>query len=264
MKRPEVSNELEGMVDLGMQREALRLAKLKLKAWSICGADFLGALHAILVQADRLKPWSPLVEAAYTRLSKREQRFARSAMLAFHYSARDYERASHFIPGRFNGGFDSQDLAFAVDTLFQVGKTGKANKLAKHLPLAMQNAESRMQKAMLAACMAESLARKGQWNEAIQIWEAVQSDDILSENAVTGIAEIHVARALRTIRLGLAVIERSKANFDPNLETTLPGNEKTRREQAEKNLRHLEKKLKRILPEKRQSELGFWPEGIMP
>jgi hypothetical protein len=253
----ESSDELEGFSDLGMQCEALRLARQKLKSLSIRGADFRSALDVLLVQADKLRTWSPLVEAAYARLSKRDQRSTRLSMLAFHYSTRNYERASHFIPPRFGSGCDSIELAFAVDTMLELGNITEANKLAGKLPRAIQNAENPTAQAVLVNCLAEYLARKGQWNEAIQIWEAVQSDAILAENAVTGMAEIHAARALRAIRSGLATIEELKANFDPKLETTLPGNEKTRREQAKKKLSRLEKMLEKIVPKERQRELGI-------
>ena len=53
---------------------------------------------------------------------------------------------------------------------------------------------------------------------------------------------------------------KDRLPFDPKLATILPGNEKTRREQAEKEFRRFEKMLERILPEKRRKELGLEAE----
>ena len=75
-------DELEGHLQLGMKEDALDLARQFLIRTSLNAKTFNAALDAILIQADRIKPWKPLVERAYTRLSKRDQRAVGSNMLS--------------------------------------------------------------------------------------------------------------------------------------------------------------------------------------
>ena len=249
------STELDGWVSLGKKDEALRLARQQLKNPIMSGDDFQNSLSAILTVADQLRTWTPLVESAYARLSKRDRRAARFWMLSFHCCNCSYERASRFIPRRFDGF--PVELAFAMGTMLELGNMAGAKTLAGKLPRAIQAADTPTTQAMLMDCLAEYLVRKGEWNEAIRIWETVQLDPIKMESGVVGIMEIHAARALQSTRAGLQLVEKAKMNFDADLETTLPGNEKVRWAQTEKKLRRFEKMLQKILPEKRRKEMGI-------
>jgi hypothetical protein len=62
-------NELQGCVPLGMKREALKLARRTLKQAEITKKDFGDALNAILVHANKCKPWSPVL-AQFKRVSQ--------------------------------------------------------------------------------------------------------------------------------------------------------------------------------------------------
>lgn len=240
---------------MGMKREALRLARQKLKSLAITGEDFNGSLNAILTQADNFKPWTALIESAYARLPVGDRRSVRSLTLAFHCGNRDYERARRFIPGRFDGCFGPLELAFTMETMLALGNMAEAKRLARKFPGAIRDAENPVMRSSLMDQLAEYLAKTGEWEKAIKIWDIVQLDETYMENGVTGIVEIHAARALRAVRFGFQLIAQFKKNFDPELETTLPGNERKRWARTEKQLRRFEKMLERILPEKRRKEL---------
>jgi len=90
-------NELEGHLELGMKKEALKAARSFLKSNPLTAPDFQSAVRAILIQADNLKPWQLLVEQAYARLPKSDQRSVRFEMLAFSASMKDWKRAANFI-----------------------------------------------------------------------------------------------------------------------------------------------------------------------
>src|SRR5712675_1810216 len=115
------ARELDGFVEMGMHREALRKARRLLKNNPITAAQFNAAVDAAFTQADRLKLWEPPVESAYARLPKRDQRAAWSSMLSFHYSNRNYEAASRFIPRRFDGESDVTEMCFAYDVWLELG-----------------------------------------------------------------------------------------------------------------------------------------------
>ena len=84
----------------------------------------------------------------------------------------------------------------------------------------------------------------------------VQFEEVFTQNAVIGIVEIHAASALRAIRRGYQLLDKFNESLDPELATTLPGNQNSRRQEAEKQFQRLEKILEKVVPQKRQRELG--------
>jgi tetratricopeptide (TPR) repeat protein len=258
------ADDLDGFAAMGMKRDALRLARQNLKNRVITAGLFNRSVNVILFQSDRLKSWSVLIEHAYARMSRREQGLARSWMFAYDYCLKDYARAARFIPRRFKGACDPHHLALATDTMLELGNRREARRLARRLPRAIREAGDPTEQAMLSCSLAEYLASEGKWNEAIRIWETVLSDSTFMENAVTGIMFVHVARALQTVHAGLQLLGKFKSQPDPQLEITLPGNEKVRLAKAERKLRRFEKLLERILPEKSWKELGIDPAKCFP
>jgi hypothetical protein len=250
-------NELKGYVNIGMKHEALKMARRLLKGRDIKSDDFNNALNAILVQADKCKPWTPVVEAAYARLSKRGKQIVRRWMLYFYNASRNHEAARKFIPRRFVGEYDLTELAFTCETWLELKRMDEMDRLVKKLSRAIGQAAHPFMRTMLARHLGEYYARKGLWNKAVEAWEFVRLDNIFIQEAVEGIVEIHVAGAMLAIKHGCDFINKFKQDFDPKMETTLPGNDKKIQQQAEKKFRKLKKILEKIVPEKRQKELGL-------
>src|SRR5438046_3453616 len=105
------SGEMRGYIELGMQHEALQLARRFLKRDPLEPEAFNAALDGLLSHCDRLKRWAPVVESAYARLSKRGQLQVRPATLAFWYSLKEFEKAAAFIPKRLDGSVEAQEVA---------------------------------------------------------------------------------------------------------------------------------------------------------
>jgi hypothetical protein len=253
-------NEIRGCVHLGMKREALKLARRTLKQTDVAEKDFSEAVNAILIHADKCKPWSPVVKAAYARLSKRDKQAVRRWMLYFCSASKNYEAAIKFIPRQFVGKFDLTELAFTCEIWLQLERMDEMDKLAKKLSRAIGQAKYPLMQTKLAECLAEYYTRKGLWNKAVELWEFVRLDNIFCENAVASIVDIHVAGALLAIKRGLGLVEKFKQNPDPQMETTLPGNDKKIQQRAEKKFRKLKKILEKIVPKKRCNELGLTDE----
>ena len=249
--------ELNGLVGMGMKKEALKLARRLLKRETQTAEEFSETLDAILTLADKCKPWAPLVETAYARLSKRDQKTTRFWMLCFYISHHSYEAALRFVPQRFGGELPWVELAFAVEAALATGKMDLANKLARRVPRAIENADHPMMKSQLLLSLAECLARQGKWDAAIAIWEVAQFDPTFSQNAVINIVEIHAARALRTLQHGFELIKLFNQDFDPEAETIVPGNDKAIQNDAVKKFGRLKKIVERILPEERRKQLGI-------
>src|SRR5262245_54905045 len=108
-----------------MKSEALRSARSLLKSHHIKAYQLSAALEAILIQADRVKSWTPVVEAAHSRLSKREKQNVQSQMLGFYYTIGDWESALRFMPARPN---TPVDLLFSMDTLLNLKSMKAASR----------------------------------------------------------------------------------------------------------------------------------------
>lgn len=251
------TSELKGLVGLGMKHEALKLARRTLKQPDITAKIFDGALDAILTLADKCKPWTPVVEAAYARLPEPDQQAVRHWMLYFYNSCKNHEAAAKFILCRFVGEVDLLDLAFTCETLLELKRMDEMDKLAETLSRAIKEAGHPLMRTHLAECLAEYYTRKGLWNKAIELWEFVQQDNIFCQNAIGGIVEIQIAAALLAIKRGLELVKKFNQDINPKMETTLPRNDKAIQQQTEKQFRKWRKILEKIVPEKRQKELGL-------
>ena len=218
---------------------------------------FNDALNAILTLADKLKPWTPLVESAYERLPRHDRPSARFFIMSFRSVRHDHEGVLQLIPKRFTGEFAPVELAYVLEATFELGRTELMEKLAKRLPRAVSEAENPTMQSHLLLCLAEFLARKGKWDETIAVLETVQSSKIFNRNAVTGIVEVHVVRALLALQHGCRVNDEFNRKSDPEMEITLPRNDQALLAQAANEFQRLRKLLEKIVPEKRQQKLGL-------
>ena len=254
---PHNESELDGLIEMGMQREALRAARRTLKSKPISVTAFNTAMNAILTFQDMRKTWRPLVESAYAALPKRSRSVVRFSMMSFYYSMRDYEAAAKLVPWHFSGDLWLMELAFSMETLLTLNRMDAMKRLVRKVPHALKIAEHSMMQAQLLCCWAEYLARKGDWNKAIKLWEIAQVESTFTGDAVVTVVEIHVARALRAIRFGFQLLKQFEKNIDPETEIIVPGNDDALRQQSEKRFRRLENILQKILTEERQAELGM-------
>jgi hypothetical protein len=253
----DTSTELDGLVGAGMKKEALALARRLLKAPIIVASEFAVAVHAILILADRVKPWKRLVEAAYERLPKRKRGSVRYWIMSARDACHDYEGVLRLVPKRFTGEFALEELIWAMEATFETNNEELMRKLAVRLPPLIDHAKEPATQAVLCLCYAEFTARQGVWETTIAAAGVAQDCSGFLQSAVRITVEIHVARALQEVEWGLKKIEAFKQKFDPEVELTIPGNEKAMLDEAAKEFRRLQKILERIVPKKRQQEFGI-------
>jgi hypothetical protein len=168
------TTELDGLVRAGMKRDALALARCLLKAPTVAAPTFGDALSAILTLADSVKPWKPLVEAAYERVPKRQRGSVRFWLMAIRESCHDYEGILQLAPKRFAGDYALLELLWAMGASFETNNKELIRKFAVRLPRAMDQAENPDTQAMLCLCLAEVCAREGAWDDTIATAEAAQ------------------------------------------------------------------------------------------
>jgi hypothetical protein len=250
-------SELQGLVETGMKKEALRLVRRILKTRPIAGPALAEALDTILTLADSVKPWQALAESAYRRLPKREQGAVRFWMMAIRSSCHDDKGVLQLVPKRFTGPSALLQLLWAMQATFETGDRDLMRKLAARLPRAIHQAADSQMQAMLCLCLAEVCAREGEWDDIIPLMEPVHESLPFIQNAVDTAVEVHVVRALMAVQRGFQKIEAFRKEFDPETELILPGNDKAVLDQAAKGFRRLQKALEKLLPQKRQKELGL-------
>jgi hypothetical protein len=115
------SNDLDGFADLGMKREALRLARQNLHNPEMGADAFNRAVGVVLTHADRLKGWAKVIEQAYARIPGHEQLLAHSWIFAYFYTIKDYTRAARFITRGRKAAWEPHHLALAWDMMHELG-----------------------------------------------------------------------------------------------------------------------------------------------
>jgi tetratricopeptide (TPR) repeat protein len=251
--------ELNGYVDLGMQQEVLALARHAFNLDPLAPDLFNAALQGILIHADPLQAWVPMVESAYAKLPERGRRAVRAAMLNFYWSLADWEGAARFLPPRLKS--DSGCL-MVMDVLLVLDRLDEAGLLARKCSRALTEAGEPFEKSQQLEALANYCAQCGQWEIAQALWEHAPLDDPLARNAMIGLARVHLARALAVTRMSLQAVKTLKQDWDPEQETMLPGNQNGLLGDWEKELSELHDDLEKLLPADCQKEFGL--AGIGP
>ena len=262
MKRPPNSprdpsgpeSELSGYLELGMLDEALALARAFLAKKAPVAPKFIEALDAVLV-ADKLRPWKQPVEKAYARLSLADRRLVRSQMLSLYWSLHDYETAAKFIALR--QCCPAEELFFAMETFLELERMQDAQAVARKCRRALSSCRSELDAGFLLYALADFHARTRDWSRAVKLWSRVPLTSPLLRDALLGIAEVQAAQALLSARSGLAAVAAKKREQDTSIEIQMPGLEKELTQEIENDLVALQRKLERIVPARRQRELGM-------
>ena len=94
-----IAAEISGYVDLGLEREALRLVRKVLAQRRILPEEFAEAVRTIGTFSD-FEKWKPQLEAAYNRQSRKFKREVRSLMVEMYGSMGEWESATQFLSVR--------------------------------------------------------------------------------------------------------------------------------------------------------------------
>jgi hypothetical protein len=160
------------------------------------------------------------LKAAYNRQSRKFKRKVRSDMLWMYASLGDWENARKFVSTR--DAWSAADMFWTMDVLLALDLLDNA---------------------------------KHDWETAIEMWQQAPLDEPLRRNALSGIVQIHLARAFEAIESGLNALAELKRN--PELSLCLPGNDLRMTEEAEKELLKFKRGIDKLLPERARKELGI-------
>lgn len=249
-----LASELDGFVDLGSRREIKKLVRQILRHPRLTAEGLWHVVRAIGTM-DSPRHWRRNVEAAFARLSKREQRRAREVMLNYYSAIWDFESALPFCAVR--DLRNPSELMFAMDVYLRLNKLSDAKKLERKCLNAIGRAENPFDVSCIIDALGSFYARTRNWQRALEVWTIAPRDQPLSRNAAIGRAEVHLARAIDALNEELKTVAGLKKNPPSDLTLKLPGIEERLFQDTEKDLLRLKRGLERLLPEKRRHALGL-------
>ena len=249
-----LANELDGLVDLGSRKEVTKLTREILRHPRPTGAALWQAVRAIGTM-DAPRRWRSDVEAAFARMTKREQRRAREAMLNYYYMIWEPELALPFCALR--NLRTPSELMFAMDVYLHLNKLSDAKKLARKCLNTIERAEHPFNVSFIAEALASFYACTRNWLRALEVWTVAPRDQALARNAAVGRAELFIAGAIDAVNEELNTLTALKKRLPSGIEISLPGIEDSLLRGAERDLLRLKRGLEQLLPEKRRRAFGL-------
>jgi hypothetical protein len=251
-----LAREISGCCDLGMKREALRLARAVFTKRRIIPEEFSEALRVIPIYSS-FNTWKPMIEEAYNRQSRRFKRNVRSEMLDMYACLDDWETALRFVD--LKRASTAAEMYFSMDVLLALDKLDQAECLAAKCQQSIRFAVDLFDRSLLLTALANFLARTHKWEEATAVWQRVPLDQPFRRNALCGIVELHLGAAFEAIENGLRSLADLKQNPNPQSTLCLPGNDLKLTCEAEKELLTFRRVIDKVLPKEARKALGIVP-----
>jgi hypothetical protein len=247
-------SQLDGFVELGSRLEIKKLARQILRHPRLTAEGLWHVVRAIGTM-DSPSHWRRNIEAAFARLSKREQRRGREVMLNYYSAISDFESALPFCAVR--DLRNPSELMFAMDVYLHLNKLSDAKKLEWKCLNAIGRAESSFDVSCITDALGSFYARTRNWQRALEVWTIAPRDQALARNAAVGRAETFIAGALDAVSEELSTMTMLRKNPPLKLAISLPGIEDSLVQGTERDLLRLKRGLERLLPEKRRKAFGL-------
>jgi hypothetical protein len=241
--------ELQGYVELGMQTEALRLGRRLLKQRCVTPEIFTESLHAILVHADDLHRWRPLIEAVHSKFSAKQKRRVRKAMFHFYIAMNEFGMAFLYMPLKPR---DADDLLFCMWTLLHLRYMDACDTIAERIKRIWEKPQTEFEISCVLEAIGSYCAQNGWFEEAEGIWGQGVGFQWFETNAWEGLINIQVAKAHGYVDEARKHIAARKPDYDP----ALPRNEEQLKLTSLKEFDRLKHSLNRVLPEKELWRFG--------
>lgn len=251
---PACIREMRGLSDLGMKQEVLDYARTLLTQDRMTWHALDAAWEGISIHADSTNEWAPMMQAAYDRLSKRDQRVMRRLMLELHNCTHQHEEAIKFIPKRFNNYLD---LFWAMDTLLALDRLQEAKPLAKKCAQWLKTCDDDFNTGLFLGALADYHARVGNWVLAETLLRRLKGNPVMAEDSILGLVRLHLAQTLAAVNWGKKALKHLKNSYDPEGELSVPGNDAARWKEIEAELARYQEELEKILPKEDQKDFGL-------
>lgn len=247
-----LQSELEGFVDIGMARDACRVAREILAQRRISAEAFNAVITAIEIVSNP-KNWVAELDVAWARQSAAFKRETNWMMLALYGSTDEWEKALHHAAPRHLTR--PSDFPFGIEALLRAGQIRDATRAARKASRALEDVNDEFDYANLIEALAAYSAWIGDHDEAFKLWSAAPRNQPFGRNAAEGRIELCLAKALGVVREELAALSDLPVSTEHDL--MLPGNEESIRHDTEAALKTWQRAIEKLLPAKRWLQLGI-------
>jgi hypothetical protein len=240
-----------------MKDEALRAVRRVLTKRRILSEEFSEAMRTIgtYLSSKTWKAWKPKIEAAYNRQSRSFKRKVRPDMLGMYVSLKEWKTALQFVS--IQRPSTVSDFLFGMDVLLELGRVEDAAELAMRCKKALRFVATGFERSSLLYTLGQFFAHTHQWEHALAAWQAAPPESCIARNVLSGIVEIHLARALEAVDSGMRLLAEQKQQGNSELDLRLPGLESDLAVDAEKELLKFKRGIEKLLPEEARKELGM-------
>jgi hypothetical protein len=249
-----IAAEISGYCDLGMKRQALQSVRRVLAKRRIFPEEFSEAIRAIGIFSGFDK-WRADIEPAYRRQSRLFKRKVRADMLAVCVSLGDWRNALEFVSVRRPSSIG--DFLFGMDVLLELGKIEEAEALALRCKKALRFVATAFDRSSLLYALGRFFAYTDHWEHALAVWQETPPDSCIARNVLSGIVEIHLARALEAVEAGIRLLTERKRQQNSDIDLCVPGLEFDLAVDAEKELLKFKRGIEKLLPDKVRKQLGI-------
>ena len=244
-----------------MAREGLTISRWLLKQRPIPAQVFDDALNAILVHADRLKPWRGVLEKAFASLTSASQRQVSRTMFRFYIALPDWSAANHLVPEK---SLDPVDLLFSMWTYLELRDDKRATRVFRKCRRVWESLVrdefNRETKAVFVSTLIEAMAlyqaRMGRWGEAVELWTLGKENMPFAPNAWEGLIKLHTLRACLETNDALERI-RDDEFWTDDCAIVLPKNQTALREKHDRQFQRFARHLANIVPHKERWRFGL-------
>ncbi len=248
---------LSGYCELGMKRDAMKVASQILAKPRIAPVEFSEVIRALGMMASQaeLQDCKVLVQAAYERQPLKTKKAMGGEMLRYYYSLKDWVNALRFLSA--HELKNAENAVFAMDLLLETKRMKEAKRFARQCEKWLQVRLSRFEAGVVMEALASYSAQVGEWDKALHFWGHAPLEEPFRHNALSGIVAIHLARALEAVQTGLHALDDLKKSPDMENAISLPGNDEAMTRDAEKELLWFKRRIEKLLPEATRKELGI-------
>ncbi len=248
-RTPNGLKELQGYVEMGMQKSALDLARKYLKQRPVTPEIFIEVLDALLVQADHLRHWRSRIESVHANFSAKQKRMVRNAMFHFYVAMNEFGVAFLYMPLKPR---EADDLLYCMWTLLHLRYTEGCDGIADRISKIWNKPSSEFECSCLLEAIGSYSAQKGWFEIAENVWQQAVCYEMFEANAWEGLINLQIAKAHAQVDSAQKRFSARKPDYDP----TLPRNEELLKIASLKEFGRIKQSLNRALPEKELWRFG--------
>lgn len=215
----QTSLELSGLIELGMHRDALKLAATIIDSRKPTAESIFEAIRAVGVFARRPIRWKRRIENLLGRIGRRTTHAAREIFLLYFATIDDHAQAALFIQSP--RSFTPQGIHLAVETLLHLGRIDDAERVIQQARIPDSDTDALD---FLSEAVALVRSATGDHEQALHLRRQAPCTSPIARNIVEGAAKSAVALAIQDLDRRQEELRARENDWD---ETSLmiPGNE---------------------------------------